>query len=364
MKLNLDYSQIRIDKLLFQDRSLNDLFQYDLNDVSAEITHFPSTVYPSGDMVVSGRMQNRNPFEISSKIGTETGYQGSLKISSLRAADFSPYLEKFTGYQVLSGQADIGSSFKIGKKDLELDTGAVFNRLRLRNLNDRSGIRLDQIIEQIEDPDHNIRLTLPVKGSLNQPDIDYYRIFFRLLYDTIAGSSSPSKNKTEKYSPESQVDLVYFKGGSSDFAEAEGPVFSKKLLEEMAREDKIIVIEAYVDRALDGEYLKRTVLKELIRDYSRNGESDEQILSRIYQDLTGEVLNSDDSPGEKVLKVIKVTDKDFETLAYRRAQAVKNFLTDRLNINQSRIMINMTDIDRNPYMSGMSQMMAAVYTDQ
>ncbi len=112
--------------------------------------------------------------------------QAKLKVDlkGVELTDLSPYLEQSTGYHAESGQVNVDSTVKINDGDLDSETSLKVLRIQLepvdRDLIDKVSKHLTMPVSTslnvITDSDDTLKLTIPIKGDLSNPEIQLDRI--------------------------------------------------------------------------------------------------------------------------------------------------------------------------------------------
>ncbi len=127
----------------------------------------------SGEMNVLGGVKNGN-------------WKLDLKNAELPVV--SPYAGKYVGYFLQSGQMDFSSSGTLKEGVLAGDNRIKLNRLEVQpaqtqatdEFNSKLSMPLGTAISVLQDSDDNIKLDLPVEGSLDDPQFGYQDIINRL----------------------------------------------------------------------------------------------------------------------------------------------------------------------------------------
>ena len=102
------------------------------------------------------------------------------KVENLVLSTYSPYVAELAGVYLESGQLDTAIAGKAaqgglqGEIRIELDDIAFrpLSKADAERLTDRVGVPLETAVDLLQDGDGRIVLTLPVSGTLSQPDVD------------------------------------------------------------------------------------------------------------------------------------------------------------------------------------------------
>ena len=127
--------------------------------------------------------------------------QQQLKLKTvIKQLDLPPltsYASKATGYGVKSGTLDSDIDLKIEKNQIDalvkLDIDALdvieTNPETAAELNSAAGISIDLALSTLKDDDGRLRLELPVKGDLENPDFRLQKVFNKALGKAMQGAT-------------------------------------------------------------------------------------------------------------------------------------------------------------------------------
>lgn len=116
----------------------------------------------------------------------DTAANGDWKgnIKGLELPPFSPYIQRYSGYQMRSGQFSLDTSGTI-KAD-NVDSSNVINMSNIkvkkaseedtREFDKQMGMPLETALSIITDDDNNVELDIPVNGSLQDPQFGYQSV--------------------------------------------------------------------------------------------------------------------------------------------------------------------------------------------
>lgn len=173
-------------KIRFRDESVNardieiNISQLSLNDIDSQSQApgdfaIAAKINRFGELTVDGNYAWMNP-------DPNGQWQGSLK--NLELPPFSPYMQRYSGYQLRSGQFALttGGTIKAGQVDSK-------NKVNIHNLQVKKassedtaefdkqlGMPLETALSIITDDDNNVTLDVPVKGSLADPEFGYQSV--------------------------------------------------------------------------------------------------------------------------------------------------------------------------------------------
>ena len=370
LMLNIDKTIFSNGHFLFTDYSLKKPFSTNITNIKGEINNFPSTVNATGNIVVNGTINNRNNISIKTTIEHEIGISGELISNDLSLPHFSPYSEKYISHIITSGNMDVKTSFDIKQKNLAIDFNLILKKFNLAKLENAKNIKknLSKILPLIKDNEDKIKIKIPVKGKWGKPTVDFRSIFFNLFLDILDDSGKKTSTHTSKFTPDDTYDIIYFKPGTANFLLKKENPFSNELLDKIKNKNKHFLIEGYVDKQKDSQYLKKEILKEKIQAYTndstkKNDTEDFSILKKIYTSITTNPINQDittDKLKNLILQNIKIEDSKYYSLSYARIKKIKNILTNNYYVDPKKINTAEESIFENPYLSGTTNNIAII----
>lgn len=357
--INIDLMKFSIKKLNFNDLSLNNPFFIDLSQINCELINYPSEIYPEGSIKINGFINQRNTFNFDFKIGKLTGIKGTFDTKDLYSPIFSSYAEKYLGYKITNGTANINSKYEIKNENLKLNFNIKLNNLKLVK-NNKKIIDISEIIPKIEDDDGNINLEIPINGKLDKLNIDYKETFFNVFMDIITNTPRDFLPMFSNFNADSYYDIIYFKAGRDEISNTSEDLFSADMIANFKKKNKYFVIEGYVDKNKDTLVLKNDILKEKIILYNNsipieNSEEELNILKKIHLSLNiGNIPEntSNTQLKEIILQNITISSSDYYNLSYKRIQKIKEILLNTYSVKEDKIGIEEKNIFENPYIEG------------
>ncbi|HOV13577.1 MAG TPA: DUF748 domain-containing protein, partial [Spirochaetota bacterium] len=366
--INIDNAFVLIKNLSFTDYSLKKKFIININNINCLIKNYPSTVYPEGTLAISGNINNVNNFNLVGNIGGDTGFSGKFSTNGLLLMNISDLSENYLGYSLVNGYADIDSKIIINEQDLRIDTKLKLKNLRLKNESSKLKLDIEKIITKLEDTNGIMEINIPVKGTLNKPNIDFRKIFFDLFIDIIGNTTKEFSETFTDFVKDDSYEIIYFKSGLAEPISSEN-IFSTEMIKKFTDSKKYFQIEGYVDKVKDALYLKQNILNEKIEFYKspiNSVENDDElkILERIYSDLTGKSsgINDISELKKSIIDIIIIPDGDWYALSYKRVNSIKKILMDKYNISEDRIGMEEKNIFENSYIQGIGNNIGIVFS--
>ncbi|WP_207061562.1 DUF748 domain-containing protein [Motiliproteus sp. SC1-56] len=105
-------------------------------------------------------------------------------IEDLSLPPFSPYMARYTGYQLSSGQLYVDTQGTLDKGLVKSQNELRINNLQVKHqapeaagaFDQQLGMPLETAISILTDGDNNVALSLPIEGSLDDPEFGYQSI--------------------------------------------------------------------------------------------------------------------------------------------------------------------------------------------
>ncbi|HPY86951.1 MAG TPA: DUF748 domain-containing protein [Spirochaetota bacterium] len=368
LDLNIDFVKVFNGKILYTDYSLNSPMSLTLSAISGEIKNLPSFVYPEGSIDISGLINNRNSFYFATTIGANY-LNGTLKSGDLVLPSFNPYLNYYLGYNILSGSAEISSSFHLKENDFDAIFDADFTNFKIKKAAPASGADLSKIIPLLEDEQNKFSLSIPVKGKWNEPSIDFRKMFFNIFYDIINRSNKTFTGSiTDKFIKDGSYEIVNFIPGTDKTLLDADDIFSGEIKTKFTNPKYSFYVEGYLDKQADMPYIKEEMLKEKIFNYTatlpaKGSEEETSIIKKIYMETAKKEppadINAEDMRKE-LLKLFQPTESDYLNLTYKRLNKIKEILTTKYAVNENRIFFSEKNIFENPYVAGIGNSLGIV----
>jgi len=188
-------------------------------------------------------------------------------------------------------------------------------------------IDLDKIIKASLKPDNSLELSIPIKGDLSKPAIDFKKIFFEVFISLLNNKTIELVPKLFGFQRNNEYDLIYFRAGTDQFLQNYEP--SQNVLLSKNSSDVYFMVEGYVDRHKDTLALKNILINEKITALENTGIDEAQALKLIYVEYfnTEPVLTDLQAIKKEILDKILITESDLYSLSYKRMRKIYSFLS-------------------------------------
>lgn len=357
----------------FTDRSLKPEYSAKLTEIGGRVSGLSSEETTMADIELRGKLDDSAPLEITGKINPlkEDLYLDiKARFKDMDLSSTTPYAGKYVGYTVKKGKLSFDLKYLITNKKLESQNNIFLDQFDLGDKVDSpqaTNLPVKLAIALLKDRKGEIRLDIPVTGSLDDPEFSIWGIILKILVNLIAkAATSPFALLGSVFGGGEELGFVEFDYGSTIITEQN----MKKLdTIEKALSDRPALkmdIEGHVDMEKDREGLKQYLfnrkikaqkLKEMIKkkeppipvdDVKIEKQEYEKYLKMAYKEekfpkpknFIG--MEKDLPPPEMeklILTNIEVKEGDLRSLAVQRSMKVKESILKSGKVEPGRIFI-------------------------
>jgi uncharacterized protein involved in outer membrane biogenesis len=357
----------------FADNHIKPNYSVNMVEIGGRISGLSPEEVKTAEVDLRGRLEGGAPLEIKGKINPlskDLLVDLNVKFNDIELSPLTPYSDKYVGYTIEKGKVSMDLQYLIVKRKLESQNRIFFDQLTLGDRvesPEATKLPIHLAISLLKDPKGEIRLDLPVTGSLDDPKFSVFRVVMQIIGNLLLkAATSPFALLGAVFGGGEQLENLEFDYGSAD---VKGPNENKvnTLIKIMQQRPGIkLDIEGHVDLEKDKEALRQLTfdrkikaqkLKELVKQGQPAVSLDDvkieppeypRYLKMAYKEekfpkpknFLG--LNKDipDPEMEKLmLTFIEIKESDLRTLATQRAEKVKELLTKSGNIEPERIFI-------------------------
>ena len=364
-------------KVNFNDHFIKPNYQANLTGLSGQI----GPLHPNklGKVDIRGAVDKTAPLEIKGAIdpfGTELQLDIAAKVDDIDLPPFSPYSGKYFGRMIEKGKLSVDINYQIEDGALSADNHIFLDQFTLgENVDSPDAISapLGLAISLLKNRNGEIKIDLPIAGSLNDPEFSMGGIIFDAFINLISRAvTAPfSLLGSALGGGGEELSAINFDPGFSKIGtEAEG---SLQTLSEVLTDRPALKIEiaGYTDPAdyegLKSAILERKVKTEKLKKATKKGqavgslddieltpEKYSKYLELAYKEEEFEKPTNfigltkslpDEEMEELILAHIEVADDDLIELAEQRAFAAQNWLINQGGIAADRVFIVRDDIE-------------------
>ncbi|MFC7298468.1 DUF748 domain-containing protein [Herminiimonas aquatilis] len=365
-KLTLQGGHVR-----FTDNFIKPNYTANLMKFGGVVSGLSSDANSSANVNLKGQV-NSAPLEIDGKINPLKGdLEMDIKaaVRGMELAPLSPYSGRYIGYGIEKGKLSFEVAYRVENRVLTAQNRLILEQLTLGDKIESptaTNLPVNFALSLLRDRNGVIDINLPIGGSLDDPQFSVGGLIVKVIVNVITKAvTAPFTLLGSLFGGGEELSILEFDPGRAritDAGAAKLTSMSKLLLDRPALK---LEITGRTDPEADREGLKKASIDRKVRalklkDMVGRGESAEAnsitvtpqeypaLLKRVYKDADFKkprnlVGLQKDVPVEEMENLLStnatVSDDDLNSLANRRAQAVKDWLTGEGKVPDTRIFI-------------------------
>jgi len=355
----------------FSDNYIKPHYTADLAALGGIISGLSSNAASTASVDLRGQV-NDAPLSIAGKINPLRGdlfMDIKANVNGMEMAPFSPYSGKYVGYDIEKGKLSFEVNYQVQDHALTAQNHLVLEQLTFGNKvesPDATQLPVQLAIALLKDRNGVIDISLPVEGSLNDPQFSVGGIIFKMVINLITKAvTAPFSLIASFFEQGASASFMTFDPGR-DLISPAGVAQLQSMAHALTERPALkLEITGRADRATDAEGLRRASIDQkvralLIKQKIARGEptgSDPVVVPAAdYPALLARVYRNENFPKprnvigmEKSLPVPEmeklmmanavVTDDDLAALASRRAEVVRDWLVHKGAVPRERLFI-------------------------
>lgn len=256
----------------FRDDSVRPAFATKLDNIGGRISGLSSKANSTADVELRGTLDSTAPLEITGKINPlSKDLYVDLKASfkDMDLTPTSPYSGKYAGYTVDKGKLSFDVQYLIENRKLDSKNTVFIDQLTFGERvesPDATKLPVRLAVALLKDRKGQIKLDLPVTGSLDDPQFSVWRIVLKIIVNILTkAATAPFALIGSMFGGGEDLDYIEFDYGKSTLNDAgmkKVSVINKILAE---KTDLKMEIQGYVDKERDREGLKQYLVQKKVR---------------------------------------------------------------------------------------------------
>jgi hypothetical protein len=357
----------------FSDRSLKPGYSAQLREIGVRISGLSSEETTLADVDLRGKLDDYAPLEITGKINPlkEDLYVDiKARFKDMELSPTTPYAGKYVGYTVEKGKLSFDLKYLIVKKKLESQNSIFLDQFTLGEKVESpqaTKLPVKLAIALLKDRKGEIKLDIPVAGTLDDPKFSVWGIILKILLNLIAkAATSPFALLGAVFGGGEELSYLEFDYGSTSVTE---PDLKKIDTLNKALHDRPSLkldIEGHVDIEKDKEGLRQYFFNKKLKAQKLNEgvkkgqpavpvdevkidkQEYEKYLKAAYKvekfpkprNILGIAKDLPVPEMEKLMLThIEITDTDLRSLASQRSMKTKDAILKSGQIEPDRIFI-------------------------
>jgi hypothetical protein len=372
--VQIDAITLQAGTIDFHDYSVEPNFGRELSEIGGKISGLSSEASTMGDIELRGKYDHSAPLEIVGKINPlREDLFVDLKVSfkDMDLSPVTPYSGKYIGYVVDKGKFSFDVQYFIENKKLDSKNSIFIDQLTLGDKVESPGatkLPVKLAIALLKDRRGQIKLDIPVTGSLDDPQFSVWRIVIKVLVNLLSkAATAPFALLGSLFgSGGEELGYVEFDYGRDLITEANMKKIDTLAKALQEKPSLRLDVTGYVDVERDREGLKQYLLqkkvktqklKDLLKNSSDSIIVDEvQIEPQEYEKYLRLAYKAEKFPKprtaigfEKTIPVeemeklmltnTEVKDEDLRSLAAQRSTRVKDAILKTGQVEAGRLFV-------------------------
>ncbi len=373
-KADIKIDAVRFEKgrFDFRDRHINPSFSASLVGLKGTVKGLYLNGSKLAELDLAGKLDKYAPFAVSGKLNPAKDklfVDLRFQLNDFDLSSITPYSGRFIGYKIEKGKIFLDLNYSIKNRDLKAQNGLLLDQLTLGDTVESpvaTKLPVAFAISLLKDRSGEIKLDLPLSGSIDAPDFSIGGIILQVIVNLIEKAiTSPFALLGQIFGGGPELGYVEFSPGSHAITEA-----SAKKLDILAtalydRPSLKLDIEGYTSAQPDTQSLldqkfmralKAEKLAKLISDGDKKATMENVVIKKDeFNEYLWRAYKKADFPKEKVLfftkklpapelekllrEHIKVTDDDRRELAAQRSETVKDYILKTGKVEPSRVFV-------------------------
>ena len=256
----------------FSDHFIQPNYSAHLTGLGGEVKGLSSDASTLAEVALKGRVDNQGRLDISGTINPLSGNLALDLLANLNDFELSsltPYASKYAGYGIQKGKLSFDVKYKVENRKLTAENHLVLNQLTFGDKvesPDATKLPVMLAVALLKDRNGNIDVSLPISGSLDDPEFSVGGIIVKVIVNLIVKAvTAPFALIGSLFGGGEELAYLEFDYGSSEI-----PVAGMAKLENIAkalhdRPGLKLDIAGQVDAELDREGLKRAMLDRRVK---------------------------------------------------------------------------------------------------
>ncbi|MGB3399828.1 MAG: DUF748 domain-containing protein, partial [Candidatus Deferrimicrobiaceae bacterium] len=360
-------------RIHFTDYFIKPNYSANLLEVGGRISGLSSEETQMADVDLRGKLENYAPLEITGKINplrNDLFVDLKAEFKDMDLSPLTPYSGRYAGYTIEKGKLSLSLAYRIVEGKLTASNNVFLDQFTFGDpveSPDATKLPVRLAVALLKDRSGEIKLDLPVSGSLDDPQFRLGRVILKIIVNLLTkAATSPFALLGAIFGGGEELSYLEFDYGKDtpgETGEAKLKTLTKALHD---RPSLKLEIAGHVDAEKDREALRqslfdRKVRSQKLKDLAGKGgeplsldnvvvdvKEYPEYLKRAYRaekfpkprNVIGMLKDLPVPEMEKLMFThLQVTDDDLRLLAQRRAQTVKDALVASKQVEPERVFL-------------------------
>jgi outer membrane protein OmpA-like peptidoglycan-associated protein len=357
----------------FTDHFIKPNYSANLLEIGGRVSGLSSEETKMADVDLRGKLENTAPLEITGKINplrNDLFVDVKIDFKDMDLSPLTPYSSRYAGYTIEKGKLSLSLKYLIMKRKLDASNNVFLDQFTFGDRvesPEATKLPVRLAVALLKDRKGEIRLDLPVSGSLDDPKFSVWGVVAKIITNLLVkAATSPFALLGAIFGGGEELSYLEFDYGKANL-DAPGEAKLKTLVKALHDRPALkLEITGHVDPEKDREALRqwlfdRKVRSQKLKDLVGKGREAPSLdnvvvdakeypeyLKRAYRaekfpkprNILGMAKDLPVPEMEKLMQThIQVTDDDLRLLAGRRAQAVKDYLLASKQVEPERVFL-------------------------
>jgi hypothetical protein len=371
--VKIDAITLQAGTIDFHDYSVEPYFSRELSEIGGKISGLSSDPSTMADVELRGKYDHSAPLEIVGKINPlreELFVDLKVSFKDMELSPATPYSGKYIGYVIDKGKFSFDVQYFIEKRKLDSKNSIFIDQLTLGDKvesPDATKLPVKLAIALLKDRRGQIKLDIPVTGSLDDPKFSVWSIVIKVLVNLLSkAATAPFALLGSLFGGGEELGYVEFDYGSDILTETNAKKIDTLTKALQDKSSLRLDITGHVDVERDKEGLKQYLLqkkaktqklKDLLKKSSESITVDEvKIEPQEYEKYLRLAYKAEKFPKprnaiglEKTIPVeemeklmltnTEVKDEDLRSLAAQRSVRVKDAILKTGQVEAGRLFV-------------------------
>jgi hypothetical protein len=351
----------------FFDEHMKKSFRSELTQLGGRISGLNSVSGIPADIDLRGSLNNVSPLKITGDLNPfGDGLYADFKIrfDAIDLTQVTPYSGTYLGYTIEKGKLYLDLDYKIDGAQLNAGNNVFLDQFTFGDKvesDKATGLPVKLAVALLKDRKGEIKLDLPVSGSLDDPQFSIVGVTFTIIKNLLVKAiTSPFALLSALIGGGEDFSAVYFELGSAELSQAEQGKLTKLVEALQERPGLRVEVSGYIDAENDPEGYRRVELERKIHELSGkpidallSDRDRSRALNKVYRrasfpkprNVFGMVKGLPDAEMEKLILANSPAGEDaMQALAEQRAKRVVDHLIQIQGLPPERVFLKRDDI--------------------
>jgi hypothetical protein len=357
----------------FSDKYITPNYSASLVEIGGRVSGLSSEESRLADIDLRGKLENSAPLEIVGKINPlakDLFLDLKVDFRDMDLSSLSPYSGRYAGYGIQKGKLTLSLKYHIEKRKLDSENKVFLDQFTFGDAvdsPDATKLPVRLAVALLKDRSGEIRLDLPVTGSIDDPKFSIWGVVWKIVVNLLAkAATSPFALLGALFGGGEQLSYLEFTPGIADVPPGEEGKLGNLAKALHDRPGLKLEIEGHVDIEKDREGMRQLIFRRKVAarklvDLAKTGQPAPALdnvrvetgeypkyLARAYKvekipkprNIIGMAKDLPVPEMEKLMLThIKVTDDNLRQLAVERASHVRDRLVASGKVEPERVFL-------------------------